>query len=101
MSVRKLNCGSLRSISLPHGLTSIGEFAFVDCQSLASISLPNGLTSIGGRAFAGCSNLVRVNVSSGCVIGREAFIGTPRCKTRTRPTRGCWDSSPLPHYPNE
>ena len=94
-------CQSLASISLPDGLTSIGEYAFVDCPSLASISLPNGLTSIGKRAFAGCSNLVRVNVSSGCAIGREAFIGTPRCKTRTRPTRGCWDSSPLPHYPNE
>ena len=94
-------CQSLASISLPDGLTSIGVAAFVDCPSLASISLPNGLTSIGGRAFAGCSNLVRVNVSSGCAIGREAFIGTPRCKTRTRPTRGCWDSSPLPHYPNE
>ena len=94
-------CQSLASISLPDGFTSIGVAAFVDCPSLTSISLPNGLTSIGERAFAGCSNLVRVNVSSGCVIGREAFIGTPRCKTRTRPTRGCWDSSPLPHYPNE
>lgn len=42
----------LTSITLPNGLTSIGNAAFVGCR-LTSLILPNGTTSIGDSAFAG------------------------------------------------
>lgn len=50
-------CTSLAHVSLPEGLTSIGDGAFAYCSSLALTSLPEGLTSIGDGAFAGCSSL--------------------------------------------
>ena len=40
-------CTSLSSITLPEGLTTIGEYAFRDCTSLSSITFPEGLTKIG------------------------------------------------------
>jgi hypothetical protein len=50
-------CKSLKSINLPEGLTTIGEKAFYWCSSLESISLPESLTAIGESAFAQCSTL--------------------------------------------
>ncbi|MBR2195931.1 MAG: leucine-rich repeat protein [Salinivirgaceae bacterium] len=47
-------CLNLVSITLPEGITSIGEYAFHGCTSLASVSIPEGVTSIGSRAFEGC-----------------------------------------------
>ncbi len=47
--------GSILSISLPEGLTSIGDRAFYDCESVTSITIPEGVTSIGESAFSGCS----------------------------------------------
>ena len=48
---------SLKEITLPEGLTSIGSQAFQDCSGLTSITLPPSLTSIGRSAFSSCDNL--------------------------------------------
>ena len=47
-------CTSLKSISVPEGVTSIGEGAFFGCTALESIILPEGLNTIGDYAFALC-----------------------------------------------
>ena len=44
-------------VSLPNGITSIGESAFSDCVNLESINLPEGITDIGNAAFAYCYSL--------------------------------------------
>jgi len=41
------------SITIPEGVTSIGEYAFRDCSGLTSITIPNSVTSIGSNAFSG------------------------------------------------
>lgn len=51
------NCSNLISITIPNGVTSIGEHAFSGCSSLTSITIPNSVTSIGNSAFCGCSSL--------------------------------------------
>ena len=71
-------CDVLTSITLPEGLTSIGEQAFRDCTSLTTIDLDQctSLTSIGSSAFDGCSNLTTVDLyqcTSLTSIGEQAF----------------------------
>jgi hypothetical protein len=56
--------GSLTSVVLPSSLTSIGTGAFSWCWSLPSITIPANVTSIGGGAFEGCSNLTSVTVEN-------------------------------------
>ncbi|MGI6710099.1 MAG: leucine-rich repeat protein [Bacilli bacterium] len=48
---------NLTSITLPSGMTNIGECTFSNCNSLTSISIPIGVTYIGEHAFSGCSSL--------------------------------------------
>lgn len=62
------------SINIEYGITSIGEYAFINCYGLTSIIIPNSVTSIGGWAFWGCSGLTSVTIpSSVTCIGFGAF----------------------------
>ena len=54
------NCEGLTSITIPDGVTSIGDEAFSH-SSLTSITIPDNVTSIGNSAFSGCSSLTTVN----------------------------------------
>ena len=47
-------CWTLRSITLPNSVTSIGNWAFQGCNSLKSVTIPNSVSSIGEYAFMGC-----------------------------------------------
>ncbi|MBR0195239.1 MAG: leucine-rich repeat protein [Paludibacteraceae bacterium] len=73
---------SITSVSLPSGLTTIGQNAFSDCTALTTISIPNGVTSIGGYAFYGCTALTSITLPNSITsIGEGAFytsgINTP------------------------
>lgn len=51
----------LLSVTLPHGLKSIGQRAFSGCGRLCgTLTLPAGVTAIEFGAFMGCDNLRRV-----------------------------------------
>ncbi|MBQ2434146.1 MAG: leucine-rich repeat protein, partial [Clostridia bacterium] len=39
---------------------NIGSSAFIDCINIKSITLPEGVTSIGDFAFRGCSGLTSI-----------------------------------------
>ena len=62
---------SLTSVVLPSSLTSIGTGAFSWCWSLPSITIPANVTSIGGGAFEGCSNLTSVTVENPAPVAIE------------------------------
>ena len=53
-------CNSLKTVSFPLNLTSIGSNAFSNCSNLSSITIPSSVRSIGSYAFDGCSNLTSV-----------------------------------------
>ncbi len=65
---------SLKSISLPSTLTTIGNYAFYVCTGLNEIDLST-VTSIGESAFYGCTGLRSITVPSGCSLGSSAFSG--------------------------
>ena len=67
-------CSGLTSLTLPAGITSIGEYAFSGCSGLTSLTLPAGITSIDKYAFSGCSRLTSLNLPAGITwIGESAF----------------------------
>ena len=69
-------CSSLTTVTLPDGLTTIGDEAFYGCESLTTVTLPEGLTSIGDSAFIGCDSLTTVTLPEGLTsIGDSAFSG--------------------------
>lgn len=73
-------------VSLPEGLTNIGNYAFTSCSNLTSISIPNTVTSIGEYAFANCSGLASVVLGSSIAsIGESAFNGCSNLKSINLP----------------
>jgi hypothetical protein len=65
---------SLKLVSLPSTLKSIGDYAFNSCYSLPEIDLPQGLEHIGSHAFSGCTALTEVTFQPGCKsLGNRAF----------------------------
>ncbi|MBQ7391776.1 MAG: leucine-rich repeat domain-containing protein, partial [Clostridia bacterium] len=49
---------------IPHGVTSIGEYAFSNSSNLTNIIIPDSITSIGDSAFYNCENLNTVMISN-------------------------------------
>ena len=76
-------CSSLTSVTIPNSVTSIGEDTFSGCSSLTSVTIPNSVTSIGGRAFYKCSSLSSFTIPKSVTsIGERAFYG---CTSLTSP----------------
>lgn len=79
-------CSSLRSITLPEGVTSIDDNAFQQCFALVSISIPDGVTNIGDNAFRMCSSLSSVSIPNSVTnIGNEAFRACTALSSLTIP----------------
>ena len=92
------NCSSLKSISLPMALKTIGDGALkgtglrtiaiprsvfwlgdglvADCQSMEHVTIPENIGGIPDRMFEGCTNLKKVELHEKLgAIGERAFFG--------------------------
>jgi len=66
----------IETITLPEGMTAVGERAFSGNFYIKSVILPESMTSIERYAFNGCSGLASINFPNGLVsIGNDAFNG--------------------------
>ena len=64
----------IKNISLPDGMTSIGDKAFSGCSALTQVTIPDGVTSIGFDAFDNCYALTQVDIPNSVTsIGDYAF----------------------------
>ena len=67
----------ITSVTIPNGVTSIGNGAFSYCTRLTSIFIPNSVTSIGEGAFQGCTSLASVSIPNSVTsIGSGAFTNS-------------------------
>lgn len=68
---------SVNSVIIEDGVTSIGEFVFVDHLQLSSVILSNSVTSIGAQAFSNCYALTQITIPDSVTqIGECAFQRT-------------------------
>ena len=83
-------CGfkSLKSVTIPAGTETIGNYAFMNCTALEQVTLPDSLTEIGNSAFFGCTALKSVAVPEKVtLIGGGAFRGCTALKEITLPEK--------------
>ena len=79
------------SITIPYGVTSIGDEVFAHCTGLKKVTIPGSVKSIGERAFSDCHisteesedgterGLEKVVIENGTeTIGKEAFNGSKK-----------------------
>lgn len=64
--------GSGGDVTIPKGVTSIGEKAFYWCDSLTSVTIPKGVTSIGDEAFSKCNNRLTIYGKKGSYAEKYA-----------------------------
>lgn len=66
----------LASITLPAGVTSVGQEAFARCSQLVSVTIA-GIAQLGDSAFRECARLETVSAQSVGRVGRDAFRECP------------------------
>lgn len=77
-----VNCLSLTGVTLPSGLTTLGQSVFEYCQSLSSITLPDSITSIGYRCFFAAKALSEITIPENVTeIGNMAFYACENLRT--------------------
>ena len=69
-------CSSLISVTIPNSVTSIGNYAFRSCIGLISVTIPNSVTSIGSSAFSGCTGLTSITIPNSVTSIGEYAIPT-------------------------
>lgn len=69
--------GSIIGLSLPDGLTRVGNYAFAECAYLEAVRLPDTVTEVGKNGFFACENLRFVTLSS--KLERIEESGFERC----------------------
>ncbi len=70
-------CKKLTSVSIPEGVTKLGQAIFADCTALTSVSIPSTIVTISSMGFEDCTALKTVKLSEGNKkIAFQAFVGT-------------------------
>ncbi|MBQ7316011.1 MAG: leucine-rich repeat protein, partial [Clostridia bacterium] len=89
-------CSTLKSVTIPVGVTKIDNEAFFGCSALTSINIPEGVTQIRFLAFSGCTALTSVTIPNSMTrIEGSAFIDCESLTTITfQGTKAEWEAIP-------
>ena len=81
-------CSRLESVVIPNGVKNIGMSAFASCSGLTSVAIPDSVASIGSLAFLGCRGLTSVTIPDSVTsIGGSAFANCSSLATLSLPGR--------------
>lgn len=68
------NCEGLKHVTIPEGVTKIGNSAFYDCKNLESVHFPSTLLTIGDYSFDLCEQMSQLVIPKNVeTIGKAAF----------------------------
>ena len=74
--------GSVKTVILEEGLTSVGPNAFSGCSKLTRIVFPDSMAQIMDSAFSGCTSLTEVTIGKNVTdIGNNAFWGCTKLQS--------------------
>ncbi len=79
------NYETLKSLTIPDSIVSIGEMAFSGCESLESIVIPDSVTSIGENAFMGCHSLKSITIPDSVAQPAELAFPSRSLESATMP----------------
>ena len=75
-------CEEITTVVIGHGVTGIGQSAFLGCTGLTSIDIPSSVTRIAPHAFRGCTSLTSIDIpASVTTIESDAFQGCTSLKS--------------------
>ncbi len=64
----------ISEVTVPDGVTAVGEYAFYQCRSIRKVILPDGVTAIGKGAFWDCRYLESIHIPDSLIsVGTMAF----------------------------
>ncbi len=73
-------------LSLPDGLTNVGDLAFKGCMLRSDLTIPDSVVSIGTDAFRFCAYATSLTLPDGLqYIGDGAFVGLDEIQSLTIP----------------
>ena len=77
-----LNNVEVEHLTIPNGITSLGNYAFSGCSYITSIIIPNSVMTIGESSFENCSELEELKLPENLqIIKKNAFKGCRTLKT--------------------
>ncbi len=84
--VLKSYTGAEETVTVPEGVTEIGDLAFAENATVRQIILPEGVTQIGEKAFQNCAALTQLSLPDSLTrIGYGAISGCESLETLTLP----------------
>lgn len=73
------NCSNLTSVTIPANVRSIDKYVFKNCSRLTSVTIPNSVRSIDRFAFYHCFELTSINFKGtkaewNAIVGEDGYL---------------------------
>ena len=69
--------GTIKSVVIDYGITSVGDWTFFECRTIDSIYIADSVTSVGLRTFSDCGQLETLYIGSGMLdFYDNSFVDT-------------------------